>query len=165
MLKHVSLRRSRPISLFEGWVLVVGLFAGLAPVALGDTYTFTTVDDPAALPGITYALGLNNAGQIVGYYYDTAGYHGFLYSGGVFTPINAPSAPNSTVAIGINNLGQIVGYYTDGTGQHGFVDNGGIFTTIDFPSSVSSSANGINDAGQIVGFYFDGRVDHGFLYN
>ena len=112
MLKHVSLRRSRPISLFEGWVLVVGLFAGLAPVALGDTYTFTTIDDPAALPGITYALGLNNAGQIVGYYYDAAGYHGFLYSGGVFTPINAPSAPNSTVAIGINNLGQIVGYYT-----------------------------------------------------
>jgi hypothetical protein len=58
--------------------------------------------------------------QIVGFYSDSTGQHGFLYDGGVFTPIDVPGA-SQTLAIGINPRGQIVGFYSDSTGQHGFL--------------------------------------------
>src|SRR5260370_15543092 len=55
------------------------------------TYTFTTFDVPGAT--YTYASGINNAGQIVGLFWDNAGSHGFLYSGGSLSPSAAPRAP------------------------------------------------------------------------
>src|ERR1700704_5184209 len=42
--------------------------------------TVTTFQDPLAVPGHTFANGLNNEGSIVGYYQDSASVaHGFLY--------------------------------------------------------------------------------------
>src|SRR6266566_1870271 len=50
---------------------------------------YTTLDDPSAPGGITTttsADGINNGGQIVGYYRGSDGRnHGFLYSGGIYT--------------------------------------------------------------------------------
>jgi len=44
---------------------------------------YTTLDDPAATNG-TYAYGISDMGQIVGYYLDASnGAHAFLYSGGL----------------------------------------------------------------------------------
>jgi hypothetical protein len=51
-------------------------------------YTFTTFNDPLALPGTTQAFGVNDMDQIVGGY----GVHGYLLSGGTFTAIDDPSA-------------------------------------------------------------------------
>jgi probable HAF family extracellular repeat protein len=54
--------------------------------------TFNTFNDPAALPGTTYAYGVNDTGQIVGWYYDgsgNGGNHGFLLSGGTYTSLLA----------------------------------------------------------------------------
>src|SRR5262249_33583611 len=79
------------------------------------------LDDPLADNRGTVAQGINVAGQIVGYYFDSAGRHGFLYSGGTYTTIDDPSATQGTTATGINNNGQIVGNYPDPTGQHGFL--------------------------------------------
>jgi len=45
------------------------------------TYTYTTLNDPLATGG-TVASGINDSGQIAGYYYDNSGTHGFLDSGG-----------------------------------------------------------------------------------
>jgi probable HAF family extracellular repeat protein len=72
--------------------------------------------------GGTFATGINDAGQIVGSYFDGhSGYHGFLYSGGFFTTIDDPSAAR-TFPNGINMSGQIVGTYTDSTNHdHGFL--------------------------------------------
>ena len=66
--------------------------------------------------------GINNSGQMVGIYQDSAGWHSFLRSsdGVTYTVISVPGA-SQTTAIGINNLGQVVGYYTAGTGGHGFL--------------------------------------------
>ena len=59
------------------WVLLVGL-TGPAKAQ----YTFTTIDVPGAANG-TVAYGINDAGQIVGYYLDAAGtFHGFLATPG-----------------------------------------------------------------------------------
>ncbi|MGP0105015.1 cadherin-like domain-containing protein [Rhodoblastus sp.] len=137
---------------------------------------YTTIDDPLASDpaGAQYAetraLGINDAGQIVGFYTDSAeNFHGFLDVGGTFTTIDDPlagtAANEGTFATGINASGQIVGYYDDANGVgHGFIDNGGSFTTIDDPNATigTTAVQGINDAGQIVGSYEDGEGAHGF---
>lgn len=135
--------------------------------------TFTTIDDPltTAISGPdvlrgTEVLGINDAGQIVGFYYLGDGVEqGFLDVGGIFTTIDDPLATHGTFARGINDAGQIVGYYYDATGSHGFLNAGGTFTTIDDPLATGGTwAQGINAAGQIVGYYTDAMGgSHGFL--
>jgi hypothetical protein len=75
-------------------------------------YTFSTFDDPLGIT--TRAFGINDMGQIVGDY-QNASAHGFLLSGGVYTPLDDPSAtpdtPTGTLARGINDFGQIVGIH------------------------------------------------------
>jgi hypothetical protein len=108
-------------------------------------YKYTTLDDPFASGGIgTNAIGINNAGQIVGEYSDGAGIHGFLLGGGTYTALKDPSAPNFTEALGINSAGQIVGDYVPGGG---FLLSGGTYTTLNPPGSVSTIAEDINSKG------------------
>ncbi len=79
---------------------------------------YTTLDDPSATHG-TLAFGINDAGQIVGYYVDSTGngQHGFLLSGGIYTTLDDPLATSGTYAFGINAAGQIVGAYLDASGD------------------------------------------------
>ncbi|MGB9368466.1 MAG: FG-GAP-like repeat-containing protein [Xanthobacteraceae bacterium] len=83
---------------------------------------FSLLDDPHG--SSTVAYDINNAGVIVGYYYDSAsGTHGFAYNThtGTWAPIDAPGA-TATYINGINDLDQIVGYYVDHSGEtHSFV--------------------------------------------
>src|SRR5215471_15901799 len=130
-------------------------------------YNYTTIDDPFAFGGsATSAIGINAAGQIVGYYGDASGTHGFLLSGGMYTPLDDPSAANQTMASGINNVGQIVGSFQHSSGTtHSFLynPNGGTYTSVDAVAP-DAEALGINDAGQIVGDYRDNTgAIHGFL--
>jgi probable HAF family extracellular repeat protein len=50
-------------------------------------YTYTTLDDPSATNG-TQAVGINDAGQIVGWYDNASGSNGFLYSGGTYPTLD-----------------------------------------------------------------------------
>ena len=130
-------------------------------------YNYTTIDDPFAFGGsATSAIGINAAGQIVGYYGDASGTHGFLLSGGMYTPLDDPSAANQTMASGINDVGQIVGSFQHSSGTtHSFLynPNGGTYTSVDAVAP-DTEALGINDAGQIVGDYRDNTgAIHGFL--
>src|SRR5919206_362905 len=106
-----------------------------------STYTYSTLDDPSANWSVTHsngytsngstnASGINNAGQIAGYYTASNGNaYGFLLSGGTYTTIDDPLA-TGTVPQGINDAGQIVGYYHDSQGNYfNFLDSGGTFTT------------------------------------
>jgi probable HAF family extracellular repeat protein len=134
--------------------------------------SFSTLDDPAQNQPTTDAVGINDAGQIVGSYEDASGEHGFLRSGNIFVSIDDPSATNDgiletgTAALGINDAGEIVGEYDDASGSHGFLrTSGGLFGTLDAPLGKNTVANDINTAGQIVGSFEDTRgVEHGFLH-
>jgi probable HAF family extracellular repeat protein len=127
----------------------------------GPLYTFTAINDPLEDPAYgTTPGGINNGGQIVGYY----GAQGFLYQGGTFTTLNVPGAIE-TEPTAINDAGQIVGYYATTGSALGFLDNSGTFTTINHPLSNGNFLTGINNAGQIVGYYVDAvGASEGFLY-
>src|SRR5262249_60794926 len=104
---------------------------------------------PLAVPGAqtTGALGINNAGQVVGYYLDEDGAsHGFVYSGGSLTGLDVPRSI-FTQASGINDAGHIVGGYGFGNGiTPGFRSNGASFTTLSAPGATSTVALGLKHA-------------------
>ena len=96
---------------------------GLALTAFASSvsaapYTFTTLNVSGA--SSTEAVGINNAGQVVGFFADSRGVHGFINTSGTFTTLDVPGA-SFTQARGINNAGQVVGLFGDSSGSHGFV--------------------------------------------
>jgi probable HAF family extracellular repeat protein len=127
-LAHPASDHTNPQSINDAG-LIVGIYWSNQASGFGsflyNGFTYTDIVDPSALPSSTVATGINNAGQIVGYYYGNGldpGKHGFLYSGGTYTELNDPLAVSGTFAEGINALGQIVGYYVDVNGNtHGFL--------------------------------------------
>jgi uncharacterized membrane protein len=60
-----------------------------------------------------FATGINDADQIVGYFNNGSGTHGFFDNGGTYTTLNYPGVSSHTEAFGINDLGQVVGFYLD----------------------------------------------------
>ncbi len=128
---------------------------------------------PIEYPGAawTIALGINNNGDIVGYYRqaDPVRDRGFLYlrSQNAYFPIDYPGtgAIDNTYARGVNRAGQVVGdYYDRGAGMYrGFLKDGDTYVAFDFPNATHTQPNGINDHGVIVGSYNDGSRGHGFL--
>jgi len=120
-----------------------------------------------AYPGSlsTQALGLNEFGQVAGYYTDERGTeHGFFGAPGRLQSFDVPDA-TSRRAEAINDWGQIVGSYVDSSGMtHGFVDRYGKVATVDVSGASATTVSGINDWGQLVGSYTDSNgASHGFV--
>jgi uncharacterized membrane protein len=97
---------------------------------------YTTIDDPNANAKFgttgTFAVGINDPGQIVGGFYAGANdvEYGFVFSGGKYITISDPNAgtggQQGTQADGINDFGQIVGGYIDARGNiHGYLATAG----------------------------------------
>ena len=100
-------------------------FYGTSPGFFLSGGVMTLLPDPGSYGGASVqAWGINDSGQIVGWYADPclcAG-HGFLYVGGTYTTLDIPGFID-TQAYGINSFGQIVGFTqaTFGGGDaHGF---------------------------------------------
>jgi hypothetical protein len=169
---------------------------GLSPSANagGPKMCITTFDAPGAgtASGLgTFANGMNNSEQIVGFIRDAnAARHAFLRApDGTFTMFDDPNAGTCSASCGsigngqgtrayaINPAGEIVGFFTDNSAHcHGFVrDQHGNFTQIDAPDAGTGPSPqgtfpseftpmGINPGGQIIGFYVDASsVQHGFV--
>lgn len=115
-------------------------------------WTFTQIDFPDA--SLTVAYDINEDGNIVGFYRNSTGFHGYLLSEGNFTTIDFPGA-SQTRAFGINSNGNIVGLYRNASGFHGFLLAGGGFTSLDFPGGTYTEAWEINSRGDITGDYED----------
>ena len=116
-------------------VMLAGLAAGaIAQQTKGFLYvdgTISTFQVPGA--SATFAEGINDAGDIVGWFAESHRAHGFVKIGGTFRTIDVPGdSPNGTgtMAFGINNAGQIVGTFSNAAeGTHGFLYSGGTFST------------------------------------
>ncbi|MDF5709172.1 MAG: hypothetical protein PUP90_16290 [Nostoc sp. S4] len=129
---------------------------------------FTTFDVPNAIA--TDAQGINDQGDITGYFSDSAGYHSFLKQGRSFNTFDYSNAL-LTYANGINNQGNIVGSYYQNTVFHAFLKKGNSFSNVDVPGVdpafaqyfSNQSARDINNQGDFVGFFRDSTGTHGFL--
>ncbi|HEX4415867.1 MAG TPA: PEP-CTERM sorting domain-containing protein [Lacipirellulaceae bacterium] len=150
--------------------LVVAALLLTVATSTARAITYKTLDDPGSIRTDAFGISGNN---IVGMYANSF-YHGFLYDGTTYTPIDNPAATNFTVASGIDG-NNIVGDYSDSSGKdHGFLYNGSSFTTLDDPLGVNRVVAGVVEAtsplgisgNNIVGLYYDSSdVVHGFLYN
>lgn len=96
-------------------ILTAALLFGLATVspAQNGGYQYTTIDVPGA--SSTMPLAINASGQIAGTYNGQGLYaKAFVYSNGVYTPINVPGGPDiSASSVSIGDSGLVYGgYYT-----------------------------------------------------
>lgn len=126
---------------------------------------------PIAEPLGTTVNGINNRGDITGFFTDAGGaYHSFVrWANGRFIVFDDPesnSAPLATLAFAINDFGDVVGEYFDASGAtHGFLRRSdGAFVTIDAPNGVVTSCNQINLLAEVGCQYADANaVWHGLL--
>ncbi len=143
-------------------------------------YSFHTIDNPKDLT-FNQLLGINNSGEIAGYF--GSGAQGHPNKGYVIPPFshtfvneNFPGSVQTQVT-GLNNRGVTVGFASSMNNanmvndNHGFVDVGGHFRTADFPTGDPANPPvdqllGVNDSDVAVGFYTDGQGNnHGYEYN
>jgi uncharacterized membrane protein len=112
---------------------IVGI-SGDAATGIINSFVYSGgVYAPFSVPGHsggTEAMGINDAGQIVGGIINSpiGSYpSGFLYSSdGIYTLLNVPGANYGTFANGINNRGQVVGEFSrTSTGSLGSVKESG----------------------------------------
>jgi hypothetical protein len=110
------------------------------------------------------AVGINNSGEIGGFFFDPNTFRGYTQKQGSFQPVDVPGQGDAIIEA-INNPGDFVGTFNDiNLGPHGFLQSQGRFFTVDFPGGSNNFALGINAAGQIVGQYSDANgLSHSYL--
>jgi uncharacterized membrane protein len=150
-------------------------------------FNFITVNDPAD-PNATFdnLQGINNRGEIVGFYGSGApgdpnkGYVTSLADTTAFTPLDFPGVAQ-TQANGLNDNGYMVGYFyktNEGVpldNQFGYVEKDGHFTQVNDPHTptkpdagvlIENQVLGVNDHDIAVGFYVDAAGNsHGYTYD
>jgi probable HAF family extracellular repeat protein len=139
----------------HGFLFMGTDYTALANYTQLDAPFATVIDINGVHPGTTYANGINNSDQVVGYVNDGSGNtHGFVYDGGAFTEIDVPTAADTfgstvfgTQVSGIDSAGNLVGTFTDDLGSHGF-----IATLSQAPEPASLAIFGVGLAG-LTGVY------------
>ncbi len=137
--------------------------------------TYELISDPAADLTGTQATGINDAGVVVGDYFEGYGGNeaqgslGFIFQNGSYTTVSDPLAsPIGTFISAINNPGEIAGYYIDSNVHfHGFLYDDGVYTPIEMPGEgvISTIPLAINNVGTVAGFYkIASGINEGFLY-
>lgn len=127
-------------------------------------YKYVAIDVPGSR--LTSAMGINDAGDVVGTFAHTqlpgqfSFSDAFLLRHGELTTIEFPHAPGekpdtTEAAWDINNAGTVVGVIRQGHGMlEGFKYDNGNFDIISSPEFEVHGAFGINDHGTIVGNFF-----------
>ncbi|HEX5227022.1 MAG TPA: hypothetical protein VFW44_04900 [Bryobacteraceae bacterium] len=111
------------------------------------------IHSDALFPFGSDALGVNDAGTVVGYGWpDTADLHAFVYSNGKMVELGTFGGSNS-LAHAVNNSGQVVGWSMTSSGvTHAFLYSNGELRDLGVPSGASSTtAIAIASNGEILG--------------
>jgi len=142
-----------------GLLITIFLIATV-PLALAQG-TYTQFDVPAAV--FTVVVGIDSAGDLVGYYQDASGnLNGFLFSGGAYTTIDPPGSTTTQLS-GINDMGQIVGETRSPNSGFLYTLQNQTFTTLVYPKADYVFPHAISNSGTIAGQvgYGAGEI-HGF---
>ncbi len=143
------------------------LLAGASVHAeLAELYRLT---DLGTLGGTqSYAYGINNAGQVVGWSTTPKEVQrAFVYSSGTMADLGTLGGTYSN-ATGINAAGQVVGTANtkDDAASRAFIYSNGTMTDLGTLGGSTSGAFGINASGQVVGFsYIGDATNHAFVYS
>src|SRR5438034_411939 len=144
---------TRPLSINNSGP-VTGIYDQYHGFIRGADRTFTTIDAPGSTN--TWAISINDAGAVTGYYLDVGGaLHGYIRGAdGAFTSFDPPGSTN-TGAQSINDAGAVTGYYSEvGGAVHGYIRGAdGTFTTVDVPGSRETIPYSINHTGAVTGVY------------
>ena len=143
--------RSR-FKLASGTLTALALAWSVGP-AHAVTYTFQDIIDPVN-PTFTQALGINDAGTIVGYG-NMSIFNGLqLTMPANFTRLNVPGADGGTQVFGITANGLTTdGFSVTGGLTNGFVHTNTTFTTVDQPGTAFNQLLGINASGTTAAGY------------
>lgn len=127
---------------------------------------FTTILFPKGIG--TEATGINDKGEIVGLYFDSAGaQHGFSKIGSKYTSIDV-KGETTAAAWGVNNAGQITVYAVNSSGDFdAFLMTGKKFKNINDPNAKGTLGTVVHtpdNKGDIDGTYYDtAGSTHGWL--
>ena len=130
-------------------------------------YSFFAV--PGSAQYSTAPNGINNKGQVAGWYADSSGiYHGYIKEYGTYTTIDFPGA-SYTFPDGLSNTGVLQGQILTAAPTYaaeGFTGtSGGVFAVVDYPGPFMTSLVGINDQGDVCGEYWeDANPNVGFAF-
>jgi len=123
-------------------------------------YRLVTIDAPGAVE--TDAIGVNNTGQVTGFYVDAAGNpHGFLWQNGGLQTVDHPGAPLALLGH-VTDWGLIIGNYGTLTSQHAatYYTRLATWTTLpDVPGRPGNVGHGINNSGVASGGACNGNVE------
>ena len=148
----------------------------------GSGWVFNKIDNQND-PTFNQLLGINNRGQIAGYFGSGAAGHpnkGYLlnlaHGASFFANENVPTAIQTQV-IGVNDTGVSVGFWSSQNtasmtnNNFGFFSWQGRFYNVNFPTGNNASPPvnqllGVNDRDVAVGFYTDAKGNnHGYAYS
>ena len=119
----------------------------------GTVTTFNASGDPL---GNTYVYGVNDAGEIAGFFLDSSGtQHGFTRrSNGKVKVVDIPGATIVQLTA-LNDNGYVAGSFFD-SAEHGLIlAPDGSRTVFEIAGASTIYVRGINDDGWVVGFYLD----------
>jgi probable HAF family extracellular repeat protein len=88
---------------------LIACFAGVAAACAPSAFSATITDLGTLGGSSSYAYGINNRGEVVGYIFAPGSTHAFLYSARTMTDLGTLNG-YATYAQSINDAGQIVGY-------------------------------------------------------
>ena len=164
-----------------GTALATGV-ANAAPATHQTSYRFVTLDNQRDVT-FNQLLGINNHGEIAGYFGSGAAGHpnkGYRlyppYGQRDYVNENFPHSVQTQVT-GLNDNGVTVGFWSSmntasmSNSNFGFWEQNGRYHTADFPTGDPASPPvdqllGVNDHDVAVGFYTDGQGNnHGYEYN
>jgi probable HAF family extracellular repeat protein len=127
-------------------ILLLAMLAAPLVAQADVRYGITPIGLPGSMPA-----GINNSGEVVGYFTSGGAMHAFLYSGTGYVDLGTLGGGSSR-AYGINDAGFVVGASANAAGDtHAFIYANGSMTDIGTLGGSYSSAAAINNHGQIAG--------------
>ena len=132
-------------------IAVLAIFALATGSAIAQTkYTIVPIGD---LNNSTSASGINNKGQVAGWFGTTNGAHAFLYYNGLMTDLGSLNGTPDSYASALNNRGDVVGnsdVAPQSITQHAFLYSRGLMTDVGaLIADSDSNGSAINDRGEV----------------
>lgn len=111
-------------------------------------------------PTESWAVGINNSGQVVGEYILGSAAHAFLYSGGGMIDLGTLPGGSNTYAVGISESGQVAGWgdTATSTGDAFLYSEGSMLDLSTLPGGSAGIATGVSNSGEVVGSFGVGFV-------